>query len=180
MNNCGKTYQVDYGSDEPCTPISTECVVQTTPLTYLNLPDNSTQKEINEALLLALQAANNKIGQTSTGTGGGERNLTLVDIAMSYTVKDTDDNIIIKPRIDQSTISGMLLVLPDPTQNKNRVLKFTIQDATYYFYNFNIPVINSAGQFIPAGPVCFEELEIQSDGNIWYVLTENNFLHCAS
>lgn len=61
MGKCGKTYQVEYGTEEPCNPINVECIVQVDPITYLGLPDNSTQKEINNALVLALQTANNRI-----------------------------------------------------------------------------------------------------------------------
>lgn len=62
-NNCGKTYQVEYGTENPCELTSTSCAVQTDPIPYLGLPENSTQEEINTALVLALQAANNRITQ---------------------------------------------------------------------------------------------------------------------
>lgn len=40
---------------------STNCVIHTNALTYLDLPANSTQAEINEALLLSLQDARNRL-----------------------------------------------------------------------------------------------------------------------
>lgn len=63
MTKCEKTYQVEYGTEEPCELKNTECVIHLDPITYLGVPANTSQKEINHLLVLALQALEQRVTQ---------------------------------------------------------------------------------------------------------------------
>lgn len=43
--------------------ISSACIINADPITFLGLPEGSTQQEVNNALVLSLMAALNRISQ---------------------------------------------------------------------------------------------------------------------
>lgn len=61
MADCGKTILVEYASEEPCELKSASCVVYEDPISYLSLEDNSSMKEVVQALVLSLADARDRI-----------------------------------------------------------------------------------------------------------------------
>ena len=61
MGDCGKTILVEYSSDEPCELKSAECIIYEDPIAYLSLEENSSMKEVVQALLLSLVDARDRI-----------------------------------------------------------------------------------------------------------------------
>lgn len=63
MNNCYEGISVPPQISEPCgnSYMSTNCVTIPAPIFYLDLPIASSQTLVNDRLILALQAANEKI-----------------------------------------------------------------------------------------------------------------------
>lgn len=61
MDNCGKTYQVDYGTETPCTLTSASCTIMEEAIAYLGLPANTSMNDVILTMVLSLQDARNRI-----------------------------------------------------------------------------------------------------------------------
>lgn len=61
MADCGKTILAEYASDEPCELKSAECIIYKDAIAYLSLEENSTMKEVVQALVLSLIDARDRI-----------------------------------------------------------------------------------------------------------------------
>lgn len=86
---------------------STKCIIHPNALAFLSLPENSTQFDINSAILLALINANNKIIQLqNTQPSGGFENKQL-NVYGDYYLTDDDNGkfIFVNERSNEPRIS---------------------------------------------------------------------------
>lgn len=60
-NNCGKTYEVNYGTENPCELTSASCTIMEEAIAYLGLPANTPMNDVIMAILLSLQDARMRI-----------------------------------------------------------------------------------------------------------------------
>lgn len=59
--DCNKTILVEYGNEEPCENISTDCIIHKDAIAYLNIEEDTDMTEVIRKLILSLADAKDEI-----------------------------------------------------------------------------------------------------------------------